>query len=252
MRATRLDGGIPSQPRSRHARRPRPMPLSPPRRRSRLTASSAASFARTTCGSRSSIAGSAIRDLHTVRSEWPGTVYPCVPGHEIVGRVDRGRAGGDAGSRKATWPRSAAWSIAAGLRRLPGGARAILRDRPHRHLQQPGPGHRREHAGRLFGHRSWCARSSCSKIRHDEKDLAAAAPLLCAGITTWSPLRHWKVGPGSQGRRGRHRRARPYGDQARQGARRACRRLHHLARTRRRTRRRSARTRSWSRGTATR
>jgi uncharacterized zinc-type alcohol dehydrogenase-like protein len=34
------------------------------------------------------------------------------------------------------------------------------------------------------------------KVRHDEKDLAAAAPLLCAGITTWSPLRHWKVGPG--------------------------------------------------------
>ena len=34
------------------------------------------------------------------------------------------------------------------------------------------------------------------KIRHGEDDLAAAAPLLCAGITTWSPLRHWKVGPG--------------------------------------------------------
>src|SRR3712207_8086344 len=28
-------------------------------------------------------------DLHTVRNEWGGTVYPCVPGHEIVGRVDR-------------------------------------------------------------------------------------------------------------------------------------------------------------------
>jgi uncharacterized zinc-type alcohol dehydrogenase-like protein len=33
-------------------------------------------------------------------------------------------------------------------------------------------------------------------IKHDEKDLAAVAPLLCAGITTYSPLRHWKVGPG--------------------------------------------------------
>jgi alcohol dehydrogenase (NADP+) len=33
-------------------------------------------------------------------------------------------------------------------------------------------------------------------VSHGEKDLAAVAPLLCAGITTWSPLRHWKVGPG--------------------------------------------------------
>ncbi len=36
------------------------------------------------------------------------------------------------------------------------------------------------------------------KINHAEDQLAAAAPLLCAGITTWSPLRHWKVGPGSK------------------------------------------------------
>jgi len=35
-------------------------------------------------------------------------------------------------------------------------------------------------------------------IKHSEAQLAAAAPLLCAGITTWSPLRHWKVGPGKK------------------------------------------------------
>ncbi|NLB14512.1 MAG: zinc-binding dehydrogenase, partial [Gammaproteobacteria bacterium] len=35
-------------------------------------------------------------------------------------------------------------------------------------------------------------------VRHSESQLAAVAPLLCAGITTWSPLRHWKVGPGSR------------------------------------------------------
>jgi uncharacterized zinc-type alcohol dehydrogenase-like protein len=35
-------------------------------------------------------------------------------------------------------------------------------------------------------------------IRHGAEDLAAAAPLLCAGITTWSPLRHWNVGPGKK------------------------------------------------------
>src|SRR5690606_1231598 len=36
------------------------------------------------------------------------------------------------------------------------------------------------------------------RVRHPEEQLAAVAPLLCAGITTWSPLRHWKVGPGSR------------------------------------------------------
>jgi uncharacterized zinc-type alcohol dehydrogenase-like protein len=36
------------------------------------------------------------------------------------------------------------------------------------------------------------------RINHGEQDLAGVAPLLCAGITTWSPLRHWKVGPGSK------------------------------------------------------
>jgi uncharacterized zinc-type alcohol dehydrogenase-like protein len=36
------------------------------------------------------------------------------------------------------------------------------------------------------------------RIRHPETQLAAVAPLLCAGITTWSPLRHWKVGPGQK------------------------------------------------------
>src|SRR3546814_2132889 len=36
------------------------------------------------------------------------------------------------------------------------------------------------------------------RVRHPEEQLAAVAPLLCAGITTWSPLRHWKVGPGQK------------------------------------------------------
>jgi uncharacterized zinc-type alcohol dehydrogenase-like protein len=35
-------------------------------------------------------------------------------------------------------------------------------------------------------------------VRHSEEQLAAVAPLLCAGITTWSPLRHWNVGPGKK------------------------------------------------------
>jgi D-arabinose 1-dehydrogenase-like Zn-dependent alcohol dehydrogenase len=40
--------------------------------------------------------------------------------------------------------------------------------------------------------------SSCCKVSHPAEQLAAVAPLLCAGITTYSPLRHWKVGPGKK------------------------------------------------------
>ena len=49
----------------------------------------------------------------------------------------------------------------------------------------------------------------------DGSTSAAAAPLLCAGITTYSPLRHWGAGPGQEGRRRRARRARAHGRQAR-------------------------------------
>ena len=82
-------------------------------------------------------------------------------------------------------------------------------------------------------------------------DLAAAAPLLCAGITTYSPLRHWKVGPGPEGRHRRPRRPRPHGREVRPRLRRPRRALHHLARQGRRTRSGSAPTRSWSRRTRT-
>ena len=51
----------------------------------------------------------------------------------------------------------------------------------------------------------------------DGLDLSKAAPLVCAGITTYSPLRTWNVGPGQSRRRGRARRSRPYGRQARGG-----------------------------------
>ncbi len=49
------------------------------------------------------------------------------------------------------------------------------------------------------------------RIRHPQEQLAAVAPLLCAGITTYSPLRHWQAGPGKKSGRGRHRRSGTYG-----------------------------------------
>ena len=52
-------------------------------------------------------------DLHTARGEWPGTQYPCVPGHEIIGRVTAVGPRGDAVQAPARSSASAAWSIAA-------------------------------------------------------------------------------------------------------------------------------------------
>jgi uncharacterized zinc-type alcohol dehydrogenase-like protein len=53
-------------------------------------------------------------DLHMVRNEWHNTVYPCVPGHEIVGRVS-GLVASERNSRKVIWLPSVAWWIPAGL-----------------------------------------------------------------------------------------------------------------------------------------
>jgi uncharacterized zinc-type alcohol dehydrogenase-like protein len=135
-------------------------------------------------------------DLHQVRSEWAGTKFPCVPGHEIVGRVSAvgakvsGFKAGDlvgigcivdsckhcgecrlglenycdnmVGTYNGPTPDAPGWTLGGYSQKIVVHERYVLR------------------------------------IRHPEKQLAAVAPLLCAGITTYSPLRHWKAGPGKK------------------------------------------------------
>ena len=90
-------------------------------------------------------------DLHTVRSEWGGTLYPCVPGHEIVGHVTRRRRarlrGFKVGDTVGVGCMVDSCQHCAVLR---GGPRAILRERLRRHLQRPDPGPAGPYAGRLF------------------------------------------------------------------------------------------------------
>lgn len=134
-------------------------------------------------------------DLHQVRSEWDGTLYPCVPGHEIVGKVTAvgdavtGFAVGDlvgVGCMVDSCQHCA--SCDEGLEQYCENGFTLTYNGP----TSDAPGHT------LGGY----AQSIVVKdkfvlrIRHPEEQLAAVAPLLCAGITTWSPLRHWKVGPG--------------------------------------------------------
>ncbi|MEA3045095.1 MAG: alcohol dehydrogenase [Sphingomonadales bacterium] len=134
-------------------------------------------------------------DLHTVRSEWPGTVYPCVPGHEIVGRVTAVgpkvtsfKAGDLAAIGCLVDSCLTCGACAEGLEQYCEKGLTGTYNSPDRVTGENSKGG--------YSDTIVVREEFVLAIRHDEKDLAAAAPLLCAGITTWSPLRHWKVGPG--------------------------------------------------------
>jgi uncharacterized zinc-type alcohol dehydrogenase-like protein len=136
-------------------------------------------------------------DLHTVRSEWGGTLYPCVPGHEIVGHVSAVGAevagfevGDTVGVGCLVGSCQHCPSCAEGLEQYCENGFVGTYNGP---TPDP-PGHT------LGGYsqRIVVDQGFVLKIRHPEEQLAAVAPLLCAGITTWSPLRHWKVGPGQK------------------------------------------------------
>ncbi|MDR0281111.1 MAG: NAD(P)-dependent alcohol dehydrogenase [Paucimonas sp.] len=135
-------------------------------------------------------------DLHQVRAEWEGTRFPCVPGHEIVGRVasigghvsgfkvgdlvgvgcivdsckhcadcDEGLENycdGMIGTYNFPTPDAPGWTLGGYSQQIVVHERYVLR------------------------------------IKHPVSQLAAVAPLLCAGITTYSPLRTWGAGPGKK------------------------------------------------------
>ena len=133
-------------------------------------------------------------DLHQVHNEWGATVYPIVPGHEIVGRVT---------------------AVGAHVKKFSAGDLAGVGclvdscqecDNCEKGLEQfcrngftgTYNGNDKISGGVTYGGYS-------NQIVVDEKfvlkvsdklPLANVAPLLCAGITTYSPLRHWKVGKG--------------------------------------------------------
>lgn len=137
-------------------------------------------------------------DLHTVRAEWGGTLYPCCPGHEIVGRVSavggqvtRFKEGDLVGAGCMVDSCRTCPSCVAGEEQYCTGTGAVMTyNGPDKVL-----------GGHTFGGYSRYIvvdQDFVLSIGHDESQLAAVAPLLCAGITTYSPLRHWKVGPGQK------------------------------------------------------
>ncbi len=134
-------------------------------------------------------------DLHTARNEWAGTVYPVVPGHEIVGRVTHVgdnvtgfKAGDLAGVGCLVDSCRTCASCREDLEQYCG-APVLTYNSPDVHT-----------GGITYGGYSSSIVVDEAFVLHvpANLDLAATAPLLCAGITTYSPLRHWNVGRGSK------------------------------------------------------
>jgi uncharacterized zinc-type alcohol dehydrogenase-like protein len=139
-------------------------------------------------------------DLHQAKNEWKNTIYPCVPGHEIVGRVI---------------------SVARGAKRFkPGdlvgvgcmidscGKCPSCRNAEENYCEGPvswtatynGYMKPKDKKFNTFGGYSTeiVVREPFVLAIPDSLDPAAAAPILCAGVTTYSPLKHWEVGKGTK------------------------------------------------------
>lgn len=135
-------------------------------------------------------------DLHTARNEWKNTLYPSVPGHEIVGRVT---------------------AVGAQVKHFKvgdlAGVGCMVDSCGHCPSCHEGEeqycesGFTGTYNGPVFGGENTYGGYSQSivvkesfvlHITHDAAELAAVAPLLCAGITTYSPLKHWNTGPGKK------------------------------------------------------
>ena len=135
-------------------------------------------------------------DLHTARGEWAGTQYPCVPGHEIVGRVT---AVGDEVGKFKVGDLAAVGCMVDSCRTC-ANCQAGQEQYCLHMFTGTYNGEDKKLGGHTFGGYSTnIVVEEAFVLRVPEKlDLAAVAPLLCAGITTYSPLRHWKVGPGQK------------------------------------------------------
>lgn len=132
-------------------------------------------------------------DLHFARNEWGNALYPCVPGHEIVGRVT---AVGDAVTRFKTGDMAAVGCLVGSCRTCPR-CEAGLEQYCDAGFVGTYNGVDAEFGHTFGGYSSHIVVDQHFVLRVPENlDPAGVAPLLCAGVTTYSPLRHWKIGPG--------------------------------------------------------
>ena len=134
-------------------------------------------------------------DVHQVRDEWGNSAFPIVPGHEIVGRVVKVgsevknfKAGDLAGVGCMVDSCGTCPDCAEGLEQYCDRT-VFTYNSPDKHTGKVTYG---GYSNRIVVDQRFVLRIS------DKLDLAATAPLLCAGITTYSPMRHWKVSKGQK------------------------------------------------------
>lgn len=134
-------------------------------------------------------------DIHQVRNEWGASIYPMVPGHEIVGHITK--IGSSVTKFKS--------GDLAGVGCLVDSCRTCsnCKEGYQQFCENGSVGTYND--TEKDGERTFGGYSKCIVVNEDfalkipsNLNLADAAPLLCAGITTYSPLRHWKVGPGQK------------------------------------------------------
>src|ERR671912_2816130 len=138
-------------------------------------------------------------DLHYARDEWHDvmpTVYPCVPGHEIVGRVTEV---GSAVTRFKAGDLVGVGCLVDSDRACPECRSGLEQFCPNMVLTYGAPDKHGAAPVTYGGYSESVVVDEAFVLRiPDNLDPAGAAPLLCAGITTYSPLRHWKVGAGKK------------------------------------------------------
>ena len=135
-------------------------------------------------------------DLHTVRNEWGGTKYPVVPGHEIVGRVS---AVGDHVTKFKVGELAGIGCMVDSCRECDN-CKEGLEQYCSNGMVGTYNGKEKDGSGITSGGYSKQILAHEDFVLHitDKQPLEGIAPLLCAGITTYSPLRHWKVGKGDK------------------------------------------------------
>lgn len=135
-------------------------------------------------------------DLHTARNEWGNAVYPCVPGHEIVGFVT---AVGSHVKKFKVGDRAGVGCLVDSCREC-ANCKDGLEQFCHTGATFSYGSPERDGSGITHGGYSQSIVTHEDFVLHiaDNLPLDAAAPLLCAGITTYSPLKYWKVGKGTR------------------------------------------------------
>ena len=135
-------------------------------------------------------------DIHQARDEWGGSLYPMVPGHEIVGRV--AAVGAEVKGFKAG-DLVGVGCMVDSCQHCEACAHGLEQYCVNGMVPTYNGKDKKDGLPTFGGYSERIVVNDKFVLRLDPRlDLKAAAPLLCAGITTWSPLKHWQIGPGSK------------------------------------------------------